>query len=62
MGLGSFPEISLAEHEKRDQNKHLILKNIESILEKLLKLIESKESMTFKIAASEYIKQSSMDK
>ena len=33
MGLGSFPEISLAEaRKKRDQNKHLILKNIDPIL------------------------------
>ena len=58
MGLGSFPEISLAEaRKKRDQNKHLILKNIDPILEKNTIKIDriKKESMTFKIAASEYI-------
>ncbi len=58
MGLGSFPDISLAEaRKKRDQNKILILKDIDPILEKNTIKIDriKKESMTFKIAASEYI-------
>ena len=58
MGLGSFPEVSLAQaRKKRDHNRQLILKNIDPILEKNTVKIDTikKEAMTFKIAAREYI-------
>ena len=58
MGLGSYPEVSLAQaRQKRDLNKQLILKNIDPILEKNTVKIDTikREAMTFKIAALEYI-------
>lgn len=58
MGLGSYPEVSLAQaRQKRDLNKQLVLKNIDPILEKNTVKIDTikREAMTFKIAALEYI-------
>ena len=58
MGLGSFPDISLSQaRKKRDQQRELILQNIDPILEnKKIKVdLIKKEAMTFKIAATSYI-------
>ena len=58
MGLGSFPQISLANaRKKRDQQKELVLQELDPIFEKNKIKIDliKKEAMTFKIAASNYI-------
>ena len=58
MGLGSFPQISLANaRKKRDQQKELVLQDLDPIFEKNKIKIDliKKEAMTFKVAASNYI-------
>ena len=58
MGLGSFPQISLANaRKKRDQQKELVLQDLDPIFEKNKIKIDliKKEAMTFKVAASSYI-------
>ena len=58
MGLGSFPQISLANaRKKRDQQKELVLQDLDPIFEKNKIKIDliKKEAMTFKVAASHYI-------
>ena len=58
MGLGSFPQISLANaRKKRDQQKELVLQELDPIFEKNKIKIDliKKEAMTFKVAASNYI-------
>ena len=42
MGLGSFPDISLSQaRKKRDQQRELILQNIDPILENKIKFIKT---------------------